>query len=541
MAADGASPRDRERERLARQVIDLARGEIVADHPFLSEATGLLRLRLSRMGRKFSTDGRTLWADPGLVVADFVRTGRAPTHDLLHVVLHCLLLHPFVGEGEDVSPKAWSLATDIVVERLAAELLGPREGERGRAVSAVVEQLRHDLDAEPTAERVYRALRHGRYANVRRTWQQALEVDDPRRWFPRQDDHGEEQGEGSEDPQGTSQQAPRPSEPEDDRPRDGQPDEGSSGGDFRDGLSGAEEAAGALQDAEGEEDPSLGGARPLSARERDDARERWRRAARSVRVDLETLSRSRGEQLGDLTRELAVSQHRRQDLREFLRRFATLQEDVHVSPDEFDYVFYTLGLELFGDTPLIEPLEYREVRAIRDFVIVIDTSGSVEGPAVQRFVDTAFDVLTERAAFATRTNVHVIQADAGVQEDVRISSPEDLERWRHGFVLKGLGGTDFRPAIAYVERLREEGEFDDLAGLIYLTDGWGTYPAHAPGFRCAFVFYDEDHEPERVPPWAITLTLTPDDLDRACRTSPSRVTSATTPGGSRPSVPGGSR
>lgn len=508
MAAQG------ERDRVAREVIGLARSQIVEAHPYLSEALGLLEVRLARLDRKFATDGRTLWADPELVVGDFVRSGHAPTHDLLHVVLHCLLLHPFVGQDGRVRPRAWALASDIAVERLVAELLGPREGERGRAVSVVVEQLEHDLGGEPTAERTYRALRGGRYANVRRTWREALAVDDPTRWFPRQDDHGEVRGEGSEDAHGRRQAAGA-------RDGGGEPDgrpQGSHDGagmDYRDGLSSGEREAPAAQDGSGEFDPAQDGARRISARERDDARERWRQAARSVRVDLETLSRSQAGGAGALERELGASGRRPQDLREFLRKFASPQEDLRVSPDEFDYVFYTLGLDLFGDMPLIEPLEYREVHAIRDFAIVIDTSGSVEGQAVRSFVDTAFDVLRQQATFSRRTVVHVIQADARVQEDVRIASEEDLERWRRDFVVRGLGGTDFRPALAHVEELRQAGEFTDLAGVLYLTDGWGTYPTRPPAFRCAFVFYDQDHEPERVPPWAITLTLTPDELERA--------------------------
>lgn len=526
-----------ERERVARRVIDLARGEVLADHQFLAASVGLLELRFERMGLKFATDGITLWADPGLVVADFLRTRKPPTHDLVHVLLHCLLLHPFEGEEEGVDRGAWELASDIVVERLAREMLGPREGERGRAIDIVIEQLRDDLGAEPTAERVYRALKEGRYANVRRTWGKLLSVDDPSRWFPELSERGDEWGEGSEDERGRRQRAsgsPDDGKGQDERSggepsgdddrsdsdrgegsqdQDGRDEDGGgqAGGSYRDGLAGAE-AQGAVQDASGELDEAAGAARRVRARQRAEARERWRRAARSMRVDLETISRVQGEQLGSLRRELEVGQRRRQDLREFLRRFAVMQENLRVSPDEFDYVFYAYGLELYGNLPLIEQLEYREERTIRDFVIVIDTSGSVEGAAVQAFVDTAFDVLTQEGAFAARSVVHVIQADAGVQEDARIASKDDLERWRRGFTLKGMGGTDFRPAFRHVDELVEAGELRDLAGLLYFTDGWGTYPARPPRYKVAFVLYDEGHPPGKVPPWAIRLSLTPDDL-----------------------------
>ena len=85
-----------------------------------------------------------------------------------------------------------------------------------------------------------------------------------------------------------------------------------------------------------------------------------------------------------------------------------------VSDDEFDYVYYTYGLKLYGNLPLIEPLEYREEKRIREFVIVIDTSGSVYGEIVKRFIDTTFDILKSTEAFFERIHVRIIQSDAAV-------------------------------------------------------------------------------------------------------------------------------
>ena len=49
-----------------------------------------------------------------------------------------------------------------------------------------------------------------------------------------------------------------------------------------------------------------------------------------------------------------------------------------INDEEFDYNFYTYGMQLYGNMPLIEPLEYKDVRIVKTFVTVIDTSGSVE-------------------------------------------------------------------------------------------------------------------------------------------------------------------
>ena len=60
--------------------------------------------------------------------------------------------------------------------------------------------------------------------------------------------------------------------------------------------------------------------------------------------------------------------------------------------------------------------------------------------------------------------------------------------------------------------LLEQEKFRKLKGLIYFTDGYGTFPQRKPPYDTAFVFMrDEAYEPE-VPPWAIKLVLEEEDL-----------------------------
>ena len=73
--------------------------------------------------------------------------------------------------------------------------------------------------------------------------------------------------------------------------------------------------------------------------------------------------------------------------------------------------------------------------------------------------------------------------------------------------LKGLGGTDFRPVFSYVNSLVDCGEFNDLRGLIYFTDGYGDFPARQPDYHTAFVFIDDEYNNYDVPVWAIKLIL----------------------------------
>ncbi len=83
--------------------------------------------------------------------------------------------------------------------------------------------------------------------------------------------------------------------------------------------------------------------------------------------------------------QIQVENRERYDYRHFLQRFSVLREEMQVDPDSFDYIFYTYGLSLYGNMPLVEPLESKEVSRIEDFVVVIDTSMSCSGDLVRCF------------------------------------------------------------------------------------------------------------------------------------------------------------
>ena len=44
-------------------------------------------------------------------------------------------------------------------------------------------------------------------------------------------------------------------------------------------------------------------------------------------------------------------------------------EELKVNDEEFDYIYYTYGLEHYGNMPLIEPLEFKDEKRVRDFAI----------------------------------------------------------------------------------------------------------------------------------------------------------------------------
>ena len=236
-------------------------------------------------------------------------------------------------------------------------------------------------------------------------------------------------------------------------------------------------------------------------------RKKWQEINEKMETDLETFSKEASEQNGSFLGELRVENRERQDYREFLRKFSVLREEMGTDPDTFDYGFYSYGLSLYGNMPLIEPQETREVRKIADFAVVIDTSMSCSGDLVRRFLEETYSVLKQNDSYFRKVNVHIIQCDEKVHTDVTITSEKELRAYMEHFELYGEGGTDFRPALAYVDELIRRGEFDDLKGLIYFTDGYGIYPSRMPAYKTAFVFAEEDYTDADVPAWAIRLIL----------------------------------
>ena len=65
----------------------------------------------------------------------------------------------------------------------------------------------------------------------------------------------------------------------------------------------------------------------------------------------------------------------------------------------------------------------------------------------------------------------------------------------------------------YVDKLAGEGEFENLKGLIYFTDGYGVYPVRMPDYDTIFVFLDDNNERPEVPPWAIPVVLNEEEIE----------------------------
>lgn len=240
--------------------------------------------------------------------------------------------------------------------------------------------------------------------------------------------------------------------------------------------------------------------------------EQWKKISERIKADLKSFSKDKNTS-ESLEKNLMEATRDRYDYSSILKRFMVMGEDIQLNDDEFDYIYYTYGLNTYGNMPLVEPLEYKDVTKVREFAIVIDTSASCRGEIVKAFLNKTYSILKSAENFFRKTNIHIIQCDSEVQSDTKITNDEEFENFMRYGKLKGFGATDFRPAFTYIEELKANKEFTNLKGLIYFTDGFGVYPERMPDYDTIFAFLNDDGTRPPLPPWAIKVVLEDEDLE----------------------------
>jgi len=449
---------------IAREIMELSRRSLLLHLRFMD--TAICSLELEEYRGSLAVDGARIWFDPGEVIRRYRENKTGVTRVYLHMVLHCVFMH--IPEETPDDRRLWDLACDIAAENVAGAISPAGAGQEpdGRRVPWL-DRLR-SLAGTLTAEKLYRFFREEQLTEgVIAELEDCFREDDHSKWY-----------------------------------RD-------SGARSVIQTYGAGDAYIDEEDEEGELAFGSGENEEGAAKDRKD---KWRDISEMMLMELESFAKKQGDTAGDMIQNLRESTREKYDYASFLRKFAVMGEEMTVNDEEFDYIFYTYGLKLYGRMPLVEPLEYKESRRIRDFVIAIDTSGSVSGELVQKFIDKTYNILRQEDSFFRKVNLHIVQCDTRIHEHVKVTSRTEMDRYLKEMVLKGFGGTDFRPVFEYVDGLIREGEFTDFKGLIYFTDGYGTYPSKPPDYKTAFVFIDDEYNNYNVPAWAVKLILQSHEL-----------------------------
>jgi len=256
--------------------------------------------------------------------------------------------------------------------------------------------------------------------------------------------------------------------------------------------------------------PEPGGRKLVPAEElrrMTEAVHRWRTVFEQLELRQEEHRRQAGGSSGTQEEQVVLEKERGYDYRRFLKQFAVSQEELCLDMDSFDYIPYDYSRRMYENLVLLEPLEYREVHKLQEFVIAIDTSGSCSGEVVRQFLNETWEIFQEKDNFFRDMRIHLIQCDCLIQEHVCVTCQEEWKDYLEHMTVKWHGDTDFTPVFRLVERMLHEGELRHLKGLLYFTDGDGIYPDHKPDYETAFVFLNEKLRKGRAPDWALTLTL----------------------------------
>lgn len=242
--------------------------------------------------------------------------------------------------------------------------------------------------------------------------------------------------------------------------------------------------------------------------------QRWQDLAGRTQTAMDTVLGGQAQGGEAIYEQVKVASRESVDYRAFLRRFAAYREVMEADGDAFDYTFYTYGLQLYGNMPLIEPPETREEKRVEDFVIAIDTSMSTSGEMVRAFLEETYSILRSASTFTRRVNIRILQCDDQLRRDDAIASLDELRSYMESFQLSGGSATDFRPVFEHVDRLREAGVFTQLRGMLYFTDGMGIFPKKRPDYETAFILTGEPPMAVSFPPWAIRLVLGEENISR---------------------------
>lgn len=420
------------------------------------EAKGLCDTELD--GFRYATDGTHYYYDEIGLTEDFLSDKKDTSHIYLHSVLHCLYLHPyFASQYKD--HELWDIACDLFVW----DIMDHIEPYDDTSIRMVLEQVKPS-DTIISAQSLYSRLRLMRLEGFIKSEEidrvrTLLKVDDHVLWYmpPGQKDGNRSSGSLS-----------------------GQDDQSSSSyvaGNFTSMI------------------------------------KKWQNAADRAAVGMESAmygsGKHQGRDPGNLIESLKGIRREQISYDDFLRRFAAVEERMMIDIDSFDYNYYTYGLNLYGDMPLVEPVEYKEMHTIREFVIAIDTSGSIDTETLKKFLTKTYNILQESIFAEDSLDVRIIQCDAWIQDVRAIHTKTEMEEYISHIKAYGRGGTDFRPVFERIEKYREGGELKHLRGLIYFTDGYGTFPSRPASYKTAFVF-SEDYDDSRVPSWIIKYHLKED-------------------------------
>jgi predicted metal-dependent peptidase len=399
------------------------RALMVLDHPFF----GLLSLQLKtiedvhgKRTQKIATDGRAIFYHaPYIDSLDDMRLQGI----IAKTVMHPAMMHHVRRGFRDEALWNRAATNAIVGPLLRAGFMMPADieyeprfdGQSAERIYATLKEEQPPEPEEPEGEEADDA----EAAEAESEDGQGEDTDDEGDQPGGDGGEGGSEGEGSGEGQGEGR---------------GQGGGGDGGGSGTDSESQVKDMAGAVLDAPDPVDDTA----------------KWEMAT----IQCARAAQMQGDLPAEFARLLGEAQRPRFDTRALLMRFAQEQckSDYSWKRPNVKYIRQDLYLPEVN-----EP-------AMGGIALIIDSSGSISDDQAKRFLGICQTVVDQvRPRF-----VRVLVSDARVHADHRFEREEDIT----GVQVIGGGGTDFRPAF----NLLADDSDEAPACIMYLTDGYGTYP-----------------------------------------------------------------
>lgn len=451
------------KQELAKKILDLSIETIMIHYRFFQSAIDNMPLTESN-DLAYSYDIEKLNYNYMHVILSYQKNHNLINRQYMHILLHAIFSHPFVDN--DIDQLMWDSACDIAVENVINSFddnifyddICFRQ-------SNIINMLDKSLP-NISAERIYNYFKQNNYDSQELlTIRENFYVDDHQKWYQKTNKDDKANKENS--------------------------------------INNNQNNNNTNNKIDANMTSSIK-KKKITDNDHSENKEKWKNISKSLQVDLETFAKNYGKATRSLIKNLKEVNEEKVDYQKFLKKFLIYQEEIKVNMDEFDYIYYNYGLELYHNIPLIEPLEYAENKKIKQLVIAIDTSGSITTDIIKAFLSHTFAILNDHNTFFKQMEVYIIQCDCQIQDVAILKNEKDVKNYIDNIMIKGLGGTDFRPVFSYIKD--HHNLFNKLKGLLYFTDGDGIYPNMPSEYQTIFILYDQNYQVS-IPDWIIKTNI----------------------------------
>lgn len=233
-----------------------------------------------------------------------------------------------------------------------------------------------------------------------------------------------------------------------------------------------------------------------------DVDEKWTRINKEIQI---TRDLSHGNMPGLISKQIDDLNEGKVDWKDTIRRLAnSMKESEKEDVNTIDY-------RHLACTGFYECAYNGDKKVINDFIIAIDTSGSINIPIFKAFLSETINIFKTIRSDTSTVNFYVLQCDTRITDVKHIKKLNNIEELRN-LEIKGGGGTNFIPIFNKVDDLIKKKLIKKLKGIIVFTDGFGTFPKVKPQYETLWVFADKYHIEKNLIPFGTYSVINDENI-----------------------------